>query len=267
MSGFTCLSPSFGHRCNKCAACVALRSWLRLLRYRLELYDHRDERAWFITLTNAPGSNDAYAPVQLWLKRLRKAHPDKRIRYVSVQERGARNDRLHYHLLVFSSLPIKYRELPDWLEGHKLYKLATPNALAYVVKYISKGGKLRSSVHMGRSTVEKVANHPLVGRVITDFPGASIRKVANTVVPREMAEPFVQVEPYMVHQECRAAALHDIREAEQRPHLERDRWVQLGKIVNQQAARLQRQLPEELPEALSGGNIPQNHEEGPDNGD
>jgi len=265
MSGFTCLSPAFGHRCNKCSACIALRSWLRLLRYRLELYDHEDERAWFITLTNRPGADEAYAPVQRWLKRLRKSHADKKIRYVSVEERGARNDRLHYHLLLFSSEPIRYRELPEWLEGHKLYKLATPGALAYVVKYISKGGKLRSSIHMGCAIVERTAEHPLVAQVLRDFPGSSIRKIRQTVVPKEMAEPFVQAEPYMVHQEDRAAVLHDIREAEKETNPERDTWLQLGVLVNKQAARLSGRRDSDDRYEASGGDIPQTQEEGPDN--
>lgn len=164
---------------------------------------------------------------------------------------------------MFSSLPIKYRELPDWLEGHKLYKLATPNALAYVVKYISKGGKLRSSIHMGRAIVEKTADHPLVARVLRDFPGASIRKIARTIVPREMAEPFIQVAPYMVHMDDFAEVLHDIREAEKEPNPERDNWLQLSSIVNKQAARLPRQPDERLPEEYPGGSIPQTQEEGP----
>lgn len=103
--------------CGKCMGCRVDRSREWANRCLMELQDH--DSAFFITLTY----NDIHAPttwyadpktgeahpaytlckrdLQLWLKRLRKAFPNDKIRFFACGEYGTQSMRPHYHVIVF----------------------------------------------------------------------------------------------------------------------------------------------------------------------
>lgn len=62
--------------------------------------------------------------IQLFIKRLRKAFPDRRIKYLCTAEYGSRTGRAHYHLLLFN---VKFPDLVYYKcsgRGHKIYSSA-----------------------------------------------------------------------------------------------------------------------------------------------
>ncbi len=103
--------------CGKCIGCRLdySRQWAN--RCMLEMQYH--DVAWFVTLTydNAhvplswysdPATGEAYQAMtlrkrdfQLFIKRLRKAYPDDRVRYFAAGEYGEKRLRPHYHAILF----------------------------------------------------------------------------------------------------------------------------------------------------------------------
>lgn len=199
---FQCLKPREpeGWRCQKCTGCLTLRAWLKSLRIALEAYGH-DGRCWLCTLTfRKEAQVDQYSEVQKWLKRVRKHVPSSTVRYVCVPEAGSRNNRLHYHLVVYCTDELKYRCLDHWHLGFANYKLVDPSAAgAYVAKYLAKGhGKVRASQRLGSDFVDTL--HRKADPVLSAFPGARVigfiprgrRKAVR--VPRELCpSPVVPV--------------------------------------------------------------------------
>lgn len=101
--------------CGKCLGCALDRANQWTARCMLEAMCH-DEN-YFITLTynddHVPVNSDGYLTLfyrdfQLFIKRLRKAHPDENIRYRVCCEYGSRTRRPHYHALLFG---LKLRDL------------------------------------------------------------------------------------------------------------------------------------------------------------
>lgn len=95
--------------CGKCLGCRLdyARQWAD--RMLLELYDSKS--AIFVTLTydndNLPVNDLGYGTlnkvdVQKFFKRLRKAFPDKKIRYYLAGEYGSKTFRPHYHAIIFN---------------------------------------------------------------------------------------------------------------------------------------------------------------------
>jgi len=107
--------------------------------------------AYFLTLTydrkNLPASTDGRPTlrkkdVQLFVKRLRKAHSGNRkgnIRYVLCGEYGSRYGRPHYHMLLFNGK----LELIDnaWKKGKIHYGSVSSDSCAYSMKYMMKNKK------------------------------------------------------------------------------------------------------------------------------
>lgn len=90
--------------CGKCLACLekVRGEWI----FRLEIEHRHSSGALFITLTYdekhlRSDCNVNKRDVQLWLKRLRKAHGPG-IRYFAVGEYGSKFGRPHYHVLLFN---------------------------------------------------------------------------------------------------------------------------------------------------------------------
>lgn len=104
--------------CGQCIGCRLdySREWAN--RCMLELPYH--DQAWFITLTyddahvpktfsHDPDTGEALAPVmtlcsrdlQLFLKLLRRHHPDDHIRFFAAGEYGTQSLRPHYHAIIF----------------------------------------------------------------------------------------------------------------------------------------------------------------------
>lgn len=103
--------------CGKCIGCRLDYSREWAARCMLELKDH--DSAFFVTLTY----NDSEVPLtffpdpetgealpcqtlrkrhfQLWMKNLRKAFPDDRIRFYACGEYGSHTMRPHYHAIIF----------------------------------------------------------------------------------------------------------------------------------------------------------------------
>lgn len=90
--------------CGKCIGCLLERSRQWAVRCMHEASLH--EENCFVTLTYddehlpADGSLDRRA-FPLFMKRLRKAHDGKRIRYFHCGEYGSQSKRAHYHALLF----------------------------------------------------------------------------------------------------------------------------------------------------------------------
>lgn len=121
--------------CGRCVGCKLDRSREWANRCMLELKYH--DSAYFVTLTY----NDAHAPTayyvddgtgecftsltlrkrdfQLFMKRLRKAFPEDKIRYFAAGEYGEHTMRPHYHAIIFGLrlddlVPYQRSEKGDW---------------------------------------------------------------------------------------------------------------------------------------------------------
>lgn len=181
------------HRCWKCASCKRLLAWLKVQRIGLETLAHKDERSWFLTFTFAtvPTEGDGYREVQLWLKRLRFGVQSP-VRYIMIPEWGPKHGRLHYHGMVWCERELKYREFPQWPNGHSRYKIAKPGAWEYIVKYLSKGtGKVRASSKLGLATIQTVEKHPMVVSVLECFPRARIDSIGGYSVSNRLLSACV----------------------------------------------------------------------------
>lgn len=180
-------------RCHQCLGCRTMYAWVKSLRIHLEALGHTD-RVWLCTLTFATEVDDevGYPLVQKWLKAVRIGLSRKdgsALRYTCVCERGSRNNRLHYHLVVYSGDTLKWRMLDKWEHGHSHFKLVSGSQAAkYVLKYLSKGhGKVRSSIKLGVSLVTKAET--VCAPIFEAFPGAKIVRIGPARVPRELGSP------------------------------------------------------------------------------
>lgn len=169
--------------CRRCDRCLLFRqlTW----RDRAAAEVALSKRTWFLTLTFSPvhlagilaeaRSQDparieraAYRHVQLYLKRVRKAVPRAKVRYLAIYERGAETGRSHYHLLIHEvgERPISKRVLEEQWRSHvhaRLVDAASPGAASYVTKYLTKsvGTRPRASDDYGhgyRPRVKKSAS-------------------------------------------------------------------------------------------------------------
>ena len=134
--------------CSKCAACLSRlrQAWAFRLAQELKTA----ETAFFITLTYAPENlpvNDDGLPFvskrdcQLFLKRLRRSLPNRKIRYYLVSEYGTSGLRPHYHAIIFNlpnsnNLIDKLNEA--WGLGFVHTGTVTTKSINYVTKYIFK---------------------------------------------------------------------------------------------------------------------------------
>lgn len=159
--------------CGQCIGCRLeySRQWAN--RCMLELPYHRE--SWFLTLTyddeHVPKTWYAYnddgeaspaltlAPrdLELFWKRLRKAHPDDHIRYYACGEYGSTTFRPHYHAVVFGlSLDDlrPYKRSPQgydyfisdslakcWGCGFAVVGAVTWETCAYTARYVMKKAK------------------------------------------------------------------------------------------------------------------------------
>lgn len=183
--------------CGKCMNCriQRRREWTLRLTHELEYY----QKATFLTLTYS----DEYLPLnplgpipasgtlrktdlQKFWKRLRKTlskgslhgkyygpHPIRRIRYYACGEYGDKNDRPHYHAIVFGINPEGSDKASvmdawpycDWsqkkiIEGS--FGTVTPSSISYVASYINKklsGSELEKKfTSIGREPVFKTSS-------------------------------------------------------------------------------------------------------------
>lgn len=251
--GNACLSPVpnayLGRdvRCGKCAACRGLSAWWKRNRIGLEVLGHQGDRAWFCTLTFSalPQEGDGYDHVQKWLKRVRKAHPDLRIRFIAVREYGPRHQRLHYHVLLFADGRVTYRSIPAWECGFSRYKVADQEAWEYVVKYCQKdvGAKVRGSTRLGVELVETVAGHDLVASVLRAFSGSKLVRVGKFVVPHAM-RPMAGSDPDHL---LRRDLLEGLSESESTRGISAEVWKEWMKSIPPEVVRKVRRTSSPTP--------------------
>lgn len=134
--------------CGQCLGCRLQRSREWSIRMLHETKSHVENC--FITLTyddeHLPQNNSiSKAEVQKFIKRLRK-NTGCKFRYYAVGEYGDKNNRPHYHALLFGFSPSdkKYHSGAD---GYKIYKSET----------ISKAWQGRGLVSVGNATLESAA--------------------------------------------------------------------------------------------------------------
>lgn len=141
--------------CGHCIGCLLRRAQQWAIRCVHESKTH--EKSCFITLTysdkNLP-ENRSISPYdfQCFVKRLRKALKDQKIRYFHCGEYGKKLSRPHYHAIIFGyDFPDRmlYRESPfRWYRSKELEKLwtkgfstvadLTESSAAYVARYTLK---------------------------------------------------------------------------------------------------------------------------------
>lgn len=148
------VTATTGHLpCGGCLGCKARRAndWATRCMHEASLYEHNR----FLTLTYSdehlpPNGWLAIRDVQLWMKRLRKAFPQK-IRYFLTGEYGSLTARPHYHALLFNcrfqderkagKLIISEQADRIWQLGDVRIGLVTQASAGYVAKYSIKSGK------------------------------------------------------------------------------------------------------------------------------
>lgn len=138
--------------CNKCAACInrSRRAWAFRLAQELKTA----ETAFFVTLTYATDNLpiDEYCnpcvskrDCQLFLKRLRRSLPNRKIRYYLVSEYGTSGLRPHYHAIIFN-LPNSTNTIDKlndaWQQGFVHVGSVTTKSINYVTKYVFKKTKV-----------------------------------------------------------------------------------------------------------------------------
>lgn len=178
----SCLSSkgsySFLVPCRKCLGCQIdySRDWAN--RMIIELQDNSS--AIFLTLTydnsHLPLSDKGFPTLskldlQLFWKRLRKAFPDRRIRYYVAGEYGSKTFRPHYHAIVYGLALCDFKDLVYrgcnerkdpfysspflaniWSNGFILMSDVTWKTCAYVARYVlKKQGK--SGFHSDNGTL------------------------------------------------------------------------------------------------------------------
>lgn len=137
---------SFEVPCGHCTACRIQRTseWSIRLMHELDSYD----RSVFVTLTydddHIPLSDCMYATLvkadaQKFMKRLRKALPDRHIKYFLCGEYGDTTFRPHYHAIIFdvSSTDQKIIE-KCWTFGYIMVGTVTKDSCKYVTGYVQK---------------------------------------------------------------------------------------------------------------------------------
>lgn len=132
--------------CGKCPNCVARRvsAW----SFRVQEEEKISSSSHFLTLTY----DSKYVPItdrcfmsvkkrdiQLFFKRLRKAHPpgSPALKYFAAAEYGGKTMRPHYHIILFNA---DIRLISDaWNLGSVHFGTVSGASIGYTLKYISKG--------------------------------------------------------------------------------------------------------------------------------
>ncbi len=155
--------------CRKCAACVQNRKndWAR----RLIIESQAVGMHYFITLTyeNEPityQKND----IKQFIKNLRAYEKD--IRYFIVGERGDKNNRVHYHALIFSRSLTDQHILCSWCHGFGMVQSINEARCYYAAKYCVP--ESRQSEHF-----MYVSRKPALGFALTDKLSSYVERTGN----------------------------------------------------------------------------------------
>jgi len=131
--------------CGKCPACLSRRT--SVWTFRLKTHAKNANTSYFVTLTYdtrfVPITSRGFLTldkrdVQLYFKKLRKAHPkDVVIKYYLAGEYGSKTFRPHYHIILFNAdIEIIHKA---WDKGEVHIGELTEASAAYTAKYINKG--------------------------------------------------------------------------------------------------------------------------------
>lgn len=129
--------------CGKCPECKKRRAsaW----SFRLMKEYERAESGSFVTLTydpdNVPLSQNGFMTLnkrdlQLFFKRLRKMHPDTKLKYYAVGEYGETYKRPHYHIILFNAKVELIHHA--WKLGLIHIGTLTEASVGYTLKYMCK---------------------------------------------------------------------------------------------------------------------------------
>ena len=124
--------------CGKCDECHTryIQHWV----FRLQQEYRQTNQGVFLTLTydydNIPMYKGKFTldktDYQKFLKRLRKALPHKKIKYVICGEYGGKNNRPHYHLILLGVDKEEYNTINKaWGMGQIHLGSVTPASIAY----------------------------------------------------------------------------------------------------------------------------------------
>lgn len=146
------------------------------------------EKTCFVTLTYDPSfyDGDSLVPSHCtkWLKRLRHAYPDQKIRYFLVGEYGDRRGRPHYHLALFGigqeseDIIRSTWRCPDKgiSMGHVQVGDLSPQSARYIAGYVTK--KLTSP-----DDPRLAGRFPEFARMSQGLGKTAIRDIARSIAP------------------------------------------------------------------------------------
>lgn len=131
--------------CGKCPACLSRRT--SVWTFRLKTHAKNANTSHFVTLTYdtrfVPITKRGFLTldkrdVQLYFKKLRKAHPKEvQIKYYLAGEYGSKTFRPHYHIILFNAdIELIHKA---WDKGEVHIGELTEASAAYTAKYINKG--------------------------------------------------------------------------------------------------------------------------------
>jgi len=133
--------PQLHVSCGQCVPCLITRQEGWVGRCLLEQTEHNNVA--FVTLTykEDPGIL-TYTDFQLFMKRLRKATPDIKFRFVACGEYGEKHGRGHWHAIIYG-LKVFYMNFPEtiWPHGFSQIGPITSGAIRYVAGYCLKRDK------------------------------------------------------------------------------------------------------------------------------
>jgi hypothetical protein len=147
--------------CGRCVECLKLRvnSWyIRLMHEK-----KKSDSALFVTYTYAdsdiPYSENGlmeinYKDHQDYVKRLRKHHKGKPIKYFTVGEYGEKTNRPHFHSIIFNTTPEAIEK--SWTKGHIHVGTVQDQSVYYTLKYaLKRAGKINKSDPWDDRSLEK----------------------------------------------------------------------------------------------------------------
>lgn len=212
MQSKQCLHPTPFGSCRKCDPCIErrLRSWV--LRMQLEAMQFDGRSTTYVTFTydddHLPADNSiAKSQLQLFFKRLRKAMPDKRIRYVAGLEKGSQGTyRFHWHAILYGvsfSLHNETLLRQLWGNGFIDWKIAETGNMAYILKYAIKSGALLMSrrpgigangIKMINDSIRKMSPQELNGLLIEQY---ARRFISRTLTKLRYGKYFYSLHRYI----------------------------------------------------------------------
>lgn len=206
--------------CQRCMPCRVNRKRQWVLRMTLEAKKHVSSSVATLTYESVPeGGSLVKKHAQNWLKRLRKVLAPQKIRYFLVGEYGERNQRPHYHVVLFGLDWLRGggmdgrsgvvndtwraggHEDDGYIRGNVYVDNLKPEAISYVAGYVTKKltkerliekslvpeftrMSLRPAIGLGAVTdIAKSIQRVGVGRVLQDGDVPAALKIGGKLLP------------------------------------------------------------------------------------